>query len=55
MADRAVASPTQADHAAWKTLVVVLDEPAIHQVTKPALRKLSALHWLGLWVPSARL
>jgi hypothetical protein len=35
MPDSAVADITRADHAVWKILVVD-DEPAIHQVTKLA-------------------
>jgi CheY-like chemotaxis protein len=42
MSDSAVADSTRADHAVWKILVVD-DEPAIHQVTKLALRNLSVL------------
>jgi CheY-like chemotaxis protein len=42
MADGAVASAIQSDQAVWKILVVD-DEPAIHQVTKLALRNLSVL------------
>ena len=42
MAEVAVAQAVQPDHAVWKILVVD-DEPAIHQVTKLALRNLSVL------------
>ena len=42
MSDSAVADSTRADHAVWKILVVD-DEPAIHQVTKLALRNLAVL------------
>jgi CheY-like chemotaxis protein len=42
MADDAVAEPVRSDHTVWKILVVD-DEPAIHQVTKLALRNLSVL------------
>lgn len=42
MAEDAVADPARADHAVWKILVVD-DEPAIHQVTKLALRNLCVL------------
>jgi CheY-like chemotaxis protein len=40
MAEDAVAVPVQVDNAVWKILVVD-DEPAIHQVTKLALRNLT--------------
>ncbi len=42
MADGAMAEPAQGDNGVWKILVVD-DEPAIHQVTKLALRNLSVL------------
>jgi CheY-like chemotaxis protein len=42
MADGAIADPARGDNAVWKILVVD-DEPAIHQVTKLALRNLSVL------------
>lgn len=42
MAESAVAESSQVDHGVWKILVVD-DEPAIHQVTKLALRNLSVL------------
>ena len=42
MAEDAVADPARGDPVAWKILVVD-DEPAIHQVTKLALRNLSVL------------
>jgi CheY-like chemotaxis protein len=42
MADGAIADPAQGSNAVWKILVVD-DEPAIHQVTKLALRNLSVL------------
>lgn len=42
MADGAITEPAQGDQAVWKILVVD-DEPAIHQVTKLALRNLSVL------------
>jgi CheY-like chemotaxis protein len=42
MPDSAVADFKRADHSVWKILVVD-DEPAIHQVTKLALRSLSVL------------
>jgi len=42
MSDSAVADSMRADQAVWKILVVD-DEPAIHQVTKLALRNLSVL------------
>jgi CheY-like chemotaxis protein len=42
MTESAVAECSQVDHSVWKILVVD-DEPAIHQVTKLALRNLSVL------------
>ena len=42
MADGAIAEPALGDNGVWKILVVD-DEPAIHQVTKLALRNLSVL------------
>ena len=42
MADGAIADPAEIDQVVWKILVVD-DEPAIHQVTKLALRNLAVL------------